>query len=193
MDCKQTAIAIESALDAGRTARPPEVAARHMAGCASCRRLWDEARAVEARLDAWAEEAPPVPAGLHRGIMAALAAAELPQRSAVRPRARFAARHLGLAAAALLMIGFGAHWLTLDRVAAPRTNQPGGAAWAIPSFSLESLDFNPADLFIQPKQDLKELAGDILAATGGLIQMAEPAPADTRTHPTPTPYGKSVL
>lgn len=192
MDCKQTALAIESALDAGRTERPPEVAARHLAGCANCRRLWDEARAVEAGLDTWREDEPPVPAGLHRGIMAALAVAEPPRRAAVRPRPRLAARHLGLAAAALLMIGFGAHWLAVERIGAPRSAQMG-AAWSIPSFSLESLDFNPADLFRQPKQDFKELAGEILAATGGLIQMEEPAPADTLTHPTPTPYGKSVL
>lgn len=190
MDCKQTAIAIESALDAGRTERPPEVAARHLAGCASCRRLWAEARAVEAGLGDWAEADVHLPAGLHGNIMDALQADE--RRQAARPRILHRPRQLGLAVAAMLLMGFGLHWLALDRVAAPKAG-PLASAWSIPSFTLENINFDPAQLFGQPKQDFQELADEILSAAGSLIEMAPATPPGAPERPTPTPYGQAAL
>lgn len=184
MECKQAQFAMQTALDAAPGGPLPEAVREHHIVCPACRQFWAEQQAIESGLhELAAEDSEAFPDGLHRRIMAALAAEQNHQgsRAARTPARRAFHGRFALGAAASFFIILCAGMLMLRQPGAPSSSQSDHAPVTLSMPELNLAALAPAALLEGPKRDLQELTGSILAVTG-ILELSQ-----TALEPDPTP------
>ena len=181
MNCSHVIDALQEFLDRGPIDRLPTHVEEHLAGCAQCRQLWEQLRAVESGLNGLAHrEADEPSANLHESIMVALAQETVQPRQHLRVPAR-------LALAASIMLGLTAIYWLAAKAPFQQRQEKVAVRLSLPSLPFNETNLDPLAIIKDSSQDLTEMAGSFGATVSGLIVSIK------RANETVSPRGTQSL